>query len=77
MRRGGGVGAFRSAFIRALTMAYRLTGHPCNDKSIVAAPEEMSPAKGIAGGHLPVVPEKLVSPQRTHTQTNTNIRGGH
>ncbi len=56
-------GAFRSAFIRAFTMAYRLTGNPYNDKSIVEAPEEMGPPKGFAGGHLPVVPEKRVSPQ--------------
>ncbi len=26
-------------------MANRLTGHPCNDKWIAGAPEEMGPAK--------------------------------
>ncbi len=28
--------------------AYRLTGHPCSDKWIVGAPEEMGPAKETA-----------------------------
>ncbi len=64
---------FRSAFIRALTMTYRLIGHPCNDKWIVGAPGKMAPAKGTAGRHLPVAPEKLVSPQSTHTQANINM----
>ncbi len=54
---------FRSAFIRAFTMYYRLAGHPCNDKWIDGAPEEMGPVKGTAGSHLPIAPEKLVSPQ--------------
>ncbi len=46
------------------------------------APEEMGPAKGIAGSHLPwddildpVAPEKLVSPQETRTQTKDHITG--
>ncbi len=39
------------------------------------APEEMGPAKGIAGSHLPVAPEKLVSHQETHTQTKDHITG--
>ncbi len=67
---GGG-----STFGRALTITYRLTGYPCNDKWIVGAPEEMGPAKGPAGSHLPVAPEKLVSSQSTYTQTNINMRG--
>ncbi len=70
-------GDFRSAFIHALTMTYRLTGHPCNDKWIVGAPEVTGPAKGTGGSHLPVAPEKLVSPQSTHTQTNINMRVSH
>ncbi len=48
-----------------------------NDKLTVGAPEEMGPAKGTAGSHLPVVPEKLVNPQSKHTQTNINMRGSH
>ncbi len=63
-KRGGG-GGFQSAFIRAFTMTYRLTGHPSNDKRIVGAP-----AKGAAGSHLPVAQGKLVSPQAAHAQTN-------
>ncbi len=55
-KRGGGFPSPRS---RAFTM----TGHPCNEKWLVGAPEELGPAKGIAGSHLPVAPEKLVSPQ--------------
>ncbi len=51
-------------------MTYRLTGHLCNDLLIVGAPEEMGPAKGTVGSHLPVAPEKLVSPQSTNTHTN-------
>ncbi len=43
---------------------YRLTDHSCNDKWIVGASEEMGPAKGIAGSHLSVAPEKLVSPHK-------------
>ncbi len=74
-REGGG--GFRSAFIRAFTMNYLLTGHPCNDKWIVGAPEEMGPAKRTAGSHLPVSPEKLVIHQSTHTQTNINMLGSH
>ncbi len=27
-------------------MSFRLTGHACNDKWIIGAPEEMGPAKG-------------------------------
>ncbi len=42
-------GGVRSAFIRAFTTTCRLTGHPCNNKWIVGAPEEMGPAKGTAG----------------------------
>ncbi len=72
-KKGGG--GFPSAFFGALTMTLRLTGHPCNDKWIIGAPEEMGPAKGTAGSHLPVAPEKLVSPQSMHTQTNINMRG--
>ncbi len=58
-------------------MTYRLTGLPCNDKCIVGVPEEMGPAKEIAGCRLPVAPEKLVSPQSTATQTSINMRGNH
>ncbi len=39
---------FLSAFIRAFMMNYRLTGHPCNEKWIVGAPEERGPAEGTA-----------------------------
>ncbi len=66
-------GGSRSAFIRTITMTYRLTGHPCNDIWIVGEPEEMAPAKGTAGSPLPVAPEKLVSPQSTHAQTDINM----
>ncbi len=65
-------GWFRSAFVRAFTMTYPLNGHPCSDKWIIGAPEEMVPAKGIAGSHRPVAPEKLVSPQSMHTQAHIN-----
>ncbi len=44
----GGGGDFRPAFIHAFTMYYRLAGHPCNDKWIVGAPEEMGSAKETA-----------------------------
>ncbi len=71
-KRGGG---FRSKFIRALTVTYRLTDHPCNDKWIGGALEDTGPAKGPAKGHLPVASEKMVSPQSTHIQTNINMRG--
>ncbi len=66
-KKGWGV---RSAFVRAYTITYPLNGHPCNDKWIIGAPEEMDPAKGTAGSHLPVAPGKLVSPQSMHTQTH-------
>ncbi len=72
-KRGGG-GWFRSVFILAFTMAYRLS---CNSKRIVGAQEEMGKAKGTTGCHLPVPQEKLVRPQSTHTQTNVNMRGSH
>ncbi len=58
-------------------MAYRLTSHAYNYKWIVEAPEEMGPANGIPGGHPPVAPEKLVSPQPTRTQTNIKMLGSH
>ncbi len=32
-------------------------------------PPKRDPAKRIPGSHLPVVPEKLICPQSTHTQT--------
>ncbi len=64
---------FRSVIIRAVTMTYELTGHPCKDKWIVGAPGEMGPAKGTAGGHLPEVPQKLASPQSIHTQSKINV----
>ncbi len=72
-----GGGGLRSTVIRAFTMTDRLTGHPCNDKGIVGAPEDTGPAKGTGGSHLPVAPDKLVSPQSMHTQTNINMRGSH
>ncbi len=72
-----GGGGFPLALTRAFTMACRLTGHPCNKPWIVGAPEEMRPAKGTGERYLPVEPEKLVSPQSRHTQTNINMRGSH
>ncbi len=54
-----------------------MASHHLIDKWIVGAPEEMGPAKGTAGSHLLVAPEKLVSPQSTHTQTNINMRNSH
>ncbi len=66
---------FRSAFIRGFVMTCRLPGHRCNKKLIVKPPKEMGPAKETAESHLPVAPEKLVSPQSMHTQTIIDMRG--
>ncbi len=75
LHRGGEGLMFRSAFIRSLTITCRLTGHSCNDKWIVCAPEEMASAKITAGSNFHVAPEKLVSPQWTHKHAISNLRG--
>ncbi len=72
-----GGGCFSAAFIHLFTITYRFIGHPCNNKWIVGAPEEMGPAKGTAGSHLLEAPEKLGSIQSTHTVTHINMRACH
>ncbi len=55
-------------------MINRLTGQPCNDKWSKHQMNE-GPAKRTAESHLPVVPEKLISPQPTYAQTKHQYPG--